>query len=191
MPRMISVTVWVPAMPPIEATMGMSAASAATFSMVPSKRPTTAAARNAVARLMPSHTSRRRVEGITPANTSSSSRRPAADMTSCAASSRITSTTSSTVMRPSSLPVVSTTAADTRSRSWNSRATSLALRVRGDARGIRIEDVAHRFLRIFGEQPGERDGAEVPVIAVDHEQPVGLVGQLAAHAQVAQARLPP
>ena len=42
--------------------MGMSAASAATFSMVPSKRLTTAAARNAVMRLMPSHSSRRRVE---------------------------------------------------------------------------------------------------------------------------------
>ena len=48
MPRMISVTVCVPAMPPIDATMGMRAASAATFSMVPSKRLTTAAARNAV-----------------------------------------------------------------------------------------------------------------------------------------------
>ena len=63
MPRMMSVTVCVPAMPPMLATMGMSAASAATFSMVPSKRLTTAAARNAVTRLMPSHTSRRRVDG--------------------------------------------------------------------------------------------------------------------------------
>jgi hypothetical protein len=38
---MISVTVWVPAMPPIDATMGIRAASAATFSMVPTKRLTT------------------------------------------------------------------------------------------------------------------------------------------------------
>ena len=166
--------------------MGMSAASAATFSMVPSKRLTTAAARKAVTRLMPSHTRRRRVEGITPANTSSSSRRPAADMTSCAASSRMTSTTSSTVMRPSSLPASSTTAADTRSRSWNSRETSLACSVGRDARRLGVEDVADRLFRILGEQARQRDGAEIAVVAVDHEQPVGLVGQLAAHAQVAQ-----
>ena len=31
MPRMMSVTVWVPAMPPMLATMGMSAASAGDF----------------------------------------------------------------------------------------------------------------------------------------------------------------
>jgi hypothetical protein len=66
MPRMMSVTVCVPAIPPMLATIGMRAASAATFSMVPSKRLTTAAARNAVIRLMPSHTSAARVEGITP-----------------------------------------------------------------------------------------------------------------------------
>ena len=33
-PRTITVSVWVPAMPPIEATIGISTASATTFSMV-------------------------------------------------------------------------------------------------------------------------------------------------------------
>ena len=89
-------------------------------------------------------------------------------------------------MRPSNLPVASTTAADTRSRSWNSRATSLACSVGRDARRLGVEDVADRLFRVLGEQAGQRHGAEVLVVAVDHEQAVGLVGQLAAHAQVAQ-----
>ena len=62
----------------------------------------------------------------------------------------------------------------------------MACGVGRDARRLRIEDVADRLFRVLGEQAGERDGAEVQVVAIDHEQPVGLVGQFAAHAQVAQ-----
>ena len=49
---MISTSVWLPAMPPMLATIGISTASATTFSIVASNRPTTFAARNAVARLI-------------------------------------------------------------------------------------------------------------------------------------------
>ncbi len=62
----------------------------------------------------------------------------------------------------------------------------VGIRVRGDARRSRIEDVADGLLRIFREQAGERDSPEILVIAIDHEQPVSLVGQLATHAQVTQ-----
>ena len=51
---------------------------------------------------------------------------------------------------------------------------------------FRIEDVADRLFRVVGQQPRERQRAEESVVAIDDEQPVGLVGQLAAHAQVAQ-----
>ena len=60
---MISISVCLPAMPPMLATIGISTASATTFSIVASNRPTTFAARNAVARLMPSQTARRRALG--------------------------------------------------------------------------------------------------------------------------------
>ena len=50
------VSVWLPATPPMLATMGMRTASATTFSMVSVKRSITEAAMNAVSRLAPSHT---------------------------------------------------------------------------------------------------------------------------------------
>src|SRR3990167_874913 len=126
MPRITSVNVWVPAMPPMLATTGISTASATTFSSVCSNRPTTADARNAVARLMPSQTARRRVERSTGAKVSSYSSRPAMLISEWSAPSRITSTTSSTVIRPSSRPSLSTTGALTRSSRSKMEATSLA-----------------------------------------------------------------
>ncbi len=121
MPRMMSVTVCVPAMPPMLATTGIRTASATTFSIVASNRPTTHEASSAVNRLMPSQSARRRALLRTPANTSSSSSRPAAASAGCSACSRTTSTTSSMVMRPSSLPSSATTAADSRSRDLEQR----------------------------------------------------------------------
>ena len=80
MPRTRTVSVWVPAMPPMEATMGISTASATTFSMVPWNRLMTPAAMKAVIRLMPSHMARRGAVRNTGAKVSSSSSRPAMDM---------------------------------------------------------------------------------------------------------------
>ena len=130
-PRIMMVRVWLPAMPPILATMGISTASATTFSSVPSYRPMTQEARNAVARLMPSQTARRRALSIAGAKMSLSSSRPAMLINEWSASSRITSTTSSIVMRPNSLPSSSMTGADTRSRSSNRRATASSSMVAG------------------------------------------------------------
>ena len=97
------------------ATIGISAASATTFSMVPSKAPITREAKNAVHRFTASHSQRFFAEFQIDANRSSSSRRPAADSTSDSPSSRITSTTSSTVSRPINRPRASTTGAVIRS----------------------------------------------------------------------------
>ena len=124
--RTTSVSVWLPAMPPMLATMGISTASATTFSSVSWNRPTTQEARKAVARLTPSHTARRRAAGSTGAKVSSSSDRPVRLMRECSDSSRMTSTTSSMVMRPRRRPSASTTGADTRSRSSKRLATSVA-----------------------------------------------------------------
>ena len=126
MPRTISVSVWVPATPPMLATIGISTASATRRSMVPSKRPMTHEARKAVSRLMPSHSARRRAARATGLNMSSSSSRPAALSAWCAAWSRMMSTTSSMVMRPSRMLLWSTTGADTQSWSENWLATSCA-----------------------------------------------------------------
>ena len=106
------VRVWVPAIPPMLATTGIRIASATTCSMVSSKRPITHAAMRAVARLVPSHTSRRRAAAPMGPKRSSSSSRPAICMNDRSSSSRMTSTTSSTVMRPRSLPSPSTTGAE-------------------------------------------------------------------------------
>ena len=113
-----------PAMPPMDATMGMSTASATTFSIVPWNRLMTPEAMKAVSRLMPSQTARRGAERNTGAKVSSSSSRPAMDMKEWSASSRMTSTTSSMVILPSSRPSLSTTGADTQSLRSNSLATS-------------------------------------------------------------------
>ena len=53
--RTATVTVWVPALPPMEATIGISTASATIRSMVASNSPITAEARMAVSRLISSH----------------------------------------------------------------------------------------------------------------------------------------
>ena len=60
------------------------------------------------------------------ANKSSSSVKPAIFKTVCSLSSRITSTTSSIVIRPSNILFLSTTGADTRSLSSNIFTTSPA-----------------------------------------------------------------
>ena len=126
MPRITSVRVWLPAMPPMLATMGISTASATTRSSVVWNRPITHAARKAVTRLMPSHTARRRELVRIGANMSASSSRPAMCIIARSELSRIWSTTSSTVIRPSNRRSASTTGAESRSRSWNRWATSSA-----------------------------------------------------------------
>ena len=113
--RMTSVNVWLPAIPPMLATIGINTAKATSFSMVVSNSPITHAAKNAVNRLIPSHTERRWILFLTGANVSSSSLKPAILSKECSASSRITSTTSSMVMRPSRWLSLSTTGAEIRS----------------------------------------------------------------------------
>ena len=104
MPRIISVSVWVPAMPPMLITTGNNTASSTNSSRVGSKAYNTTDANRAVIRFTPNQTQRRRADCITGANISSSSSRPAAVNTMCSPSSRMTSTTSSIVIRPSSNP---------------------------------------------------------------------------------------
>ena len=133
MARITRVRVWLPAMPPMLATIGISTARATTFSRVSSNRLITAEAARAVSRLMPSHSARRRTVCQTEPKVSSSSSRPAMPISECSASSMITSTTSSMVIRPTSMPSSSTTGAVTRSRRSNSLATSWASWVAGMA----------------------------------------------------------
>ena len=97
------------------ATIGISAASATSFSIEPSNTPITRDAMNAVTRLIASHAQRFWNDFHTDAKTSSSSRRPACASTSSSPRSRTKSRISSTVTRPTSLSLVSTTGADTRS----------------------------------------------------------------------------
>ena len=75
--RTIMVMVWLPELPPMPATMGISAASATSFSIEPSKAPITREAMKAVTRLIASQDQRLRKLFQTGANTSSSLDRPA------------------------------------------------------------------------------------------------------------------
>ncbi len=115
MARTIMVMVWLPELPPMPATMGMSAASATSFSMLPSNSPITRDAMKAVTRLMASQVQRFLADFQTEEKMSSSSRRPARFSISLSDWSRMKSTTAATVTRPTSLPRSSTTGADTRS----------------------------------------------------------------------------
>ena len=108
------VMVWLPELPPTPATIGISAASATSRSIEPSKSPITREAIRAVTRFTASHDQRFLTLCQTVANRSSSSRRPARFKISRSAFARITSTTSSTVMRPRSRWFSSTTGAEMR-----------------------------------------------------------------------------
>src|SRR4051812_18838835 len=77
MPRTITVSVWVAALPPMPATTGMKMASAGTSLMRPSKSATTDAAMNAVRRFTSSHGTRLRSDSPTVENTRSSPATPA------------------------------------------------------------------------------------------------------------------
>ena len=113
-----------PAIPPMLATIGISIARATTFSMVASKIPIAAAAIMAVKRLAPNQRDLLLVLWIIGAKISSSLFKPAILRTESSASSLMTSTTSSTVILPSNIPSLSTTAADTKSAFSNILATS-------------------------------------------------------------------
>ena len=121
------VMVWLPEFPPIPATMGMSAASATSFSIECSKAPITREATNAVTRLIASHDQRFLTLAQTEEKTSSSSRNPACVRSSFSLLLRMKSTTLSTVTRPTSLPCSSTTGAETRSYRSKALAASCAL----------------------------------------------------------------
>ena len=77
MPRTMTVSVCVAALPPIPATTGMNTASAGTCLIVLSNSATTEAARNAVTRLTSSHGSRLRSDSHGRVNTRSSPATPA------------------------------------------------------------------------------------------------------------------
>ena len=103
MPRTIMVMVWLPELPPMPATMGISAASATSFSIEPSKAPITRLAKKAVTRFTASQAQRFFTESHTGAKMSSPSFRPAWLSSSFSVSSRMKSTTVATVTRPTSL----------------------------------------------------------------------------------------
>ena len=77
MARVITVSDWVPVLPPIPATTGMKMARATTRSSVCSNRPTTQAARKAVPRFSTIQGMRLRTEWLAGLKTRSSSERPA------------------------------------------------------------------------------------------------------------------
>ena len=109
MPRTITVSVWVAALPPMLATTVMSAASATTSATVAWNSRTTSAATVAVTRFTPSHGSRLRHASHGGVKTCSSAGTPARRRMSSVASSLMTSMTSSTVMMPASRFSSSTT----------------------------------------------------------------------------------
>ena len=124
MPRITTVSVWLPATPPMLATMGINMASATTFSIVASKILMTEEARMAVIRLTPSQTARRGAVRPTEAKVPSSSLNPAMLSREWSASSMMTSTTSSMVMRPNNFLLSLITGAETQSCFSNRCATS-------------------------------------------------------------------
>jgi glutamate dehydrogenase (NAD(P)+) len=114
--RTIMVIVWLPELPPIPATIGISAASATSLSIEPSKAPITREAMKAVTRFTASQAQRFLKLFHTGAKTSSSLDSLASASCVSALFCRIWSTTAFTVTRPTMRPVIrSTTGAEVRS----------------------------------------------------------------------------
>ena len=116
--------VWVPALPPIEATIGMRMASATICSIVASNSEITQEASTAVSRLMKSQAKRERVVSSTVSLIVSSAPTPPRCSTCSSASSWITSTMSSAISVPMRRPLSSVTAAETRLYLSKRQATS-------------------------------------------------------------------
>ena len=108
-PRIVTASAWLPLFPDCPATTGSSTASAVTWAMVPSKIPTTAAARKAVTRLMNSQGSRLRTENIGLLRARSSRPTPTMACRSVVASSSAAEVSRLRRIKPSSLPSTSTT----------------------------------------------------------------------------------
>ena len=89
-------------------------------------------------------------------------------------------------MRPSSLPSLVTTGGGHEVAVLEQLRDFARRRFRRDAFDARVHHFADGLLRVLGEQPGDVQAAEILVVPIDDEQAVGAVGQLAAHAQVAQ-----
>ena len=111
--RTVTVSACVPALPPIDATIGISTASATKARMVSVNCEITVAARIAAQRFTASQTNRPRAISKTP-SLSSSSPTPASRRMSSSASSSSASMASSMVMTPTSRPSASTTGAEIR-----------------------------------------------------------------------------
>src|SRR5581483_10026723 len=124
MARTITVNVWIPAFPPMPATIGMKTARAANAWIDGSKSPTTVAARTAVGRFTSSQKSRRRATFPAGSKIVSSAETPPRWWMSSVASSWMTSMTSSTVMVPSRRLSRLTTGTASRLCLVTSRATS-------------------------------------------------------------------
>ena len=113
--RTATVMVWVPALPPMLATIGISTASATILASASSKLLITQEASSAVSRFANSQGKRPLAMRQTESDSSSSRPTPPSAWMSSSASSSMTSTMSSKVITPTSRSFSSTTGADTRS----------------------------------------------------------------------------
>ena len=116
-------TVWVPAFPPIEATIGIRTAKATNFSISSWNNPITEEARIAVSILSINHEKRPFTVSINE-ELIDKSLTPVKPWRSSSASSLITSTISSTIITPRSLFILSITGISTSPYCWNNNATS-------------------------------------------------------------------
>ena len=158
-PRTMTVSVCVAALPPIPATMGMNTASAVICEIVPSNNLTTEAAMNAVNRFTISHGSRFLSDSRAGVKTRSSPARPANRYRSSVASSLMTSMTSSTVMMPTSLFSSSTTGIASRLYDATIRATS-SWSV--STRTLMTSAVMIRFSGVSGDTSSSRRSETTP-----------------------------
>ena len=182
MARTVTVMVWVPALPPIDATIGISAASATICSIEASNSEMTKLASMAVMRLTTSQGARLRTVRNT-LSESSSSPTPPSSLMSSVASSWMTSTMSSTVSTPTSRWLSSTTA-DFDQVVALEHAGGFFLVLGGFDR----DDFAHQgldlHLALGAQEPVERNGAEHPVARIDDVELEELVRQVLIGAQV-------
>ena len=123
MARTVTASVWVPALPPTPATIGISTASTASRSIECSNKRMIDEATKAVMRLAASQRTRDLYVSTT-GSLMSPSPAPDSNKASSPASSWMMWTMSSTVIMPTSRPEGSTTAAEMSAYFWNRSATS-------------------------------------------------------------------
>ena len=181
--RTVTVSAWVPALPPMPATIGINVASATSRAIVPSKWAMTKAPISAVNRLTTSQGKRFMLVCRAGTKVSSADTPPSLRMSSSASSS-ITSTTSSTVITPKQAAVAVDHGGGDQGVAVEGAGDVLLVGLGREGAQLLVLDVGQRHGAPAAQQAPERHVAHDLEARVDQEDVVEVVRQVGMGAQI-------